>query len=240
MVLMSMNDKEIWKDIYYIENNKLFDYSGLYQVSNLGRIKSLNYRNSKKEKILKQANDKNGYKIVCLSKNNIHKNFKVHRLVAHMFIKNDDPLNKTQVNHINEFEKYNNSVKNLEWCTAKYNANYGTAHERAVKKAKETLKNKDLNGENNPFYGKCHNEETKRIVSEKNSKPILQYDKDGNLIREWKSARKISEELQINYSHVSSCCIFYEKGKDWWNENRKSRPIKSYKGFVWKFKNVID
>lgn len=58
--------------------------------------------------------------------------FRVHRLVAHMFIENDDPINKIEVNHIDE-NKTNNCVDNLEWCTKEYNNSYGTHNERMAK-----------------------------------------------------------------------------------------------------------
>ena len=100
--------KEIWKEIK--------DYEGLYQVSNLGRVKS-------STKILKNRLSKRGYYIVTLYKNGKSTTKWVHRLVAEAFIPNPDNL--PQVNHKDE-DKLNNRVDNLEWCTAKYNCNYGT------------------------------------------------------------------------------------------------------------------
>lgn len=123
---------EIWKDVYFIENGVEYDYRGLYQVSNLGNIKSLGNDKKRKEKILKAKKTKDGYLSLNLWKNGKQKMFYIHRLVAYMFIKNDDPLNKTQVNHIDE-NKENNNVENLEWCTREYNNNYGTRNERAAK-----------------------------------------------------------------------------------------------------------
>ena len=108
--------EEIFKDIE--------GYFGLYQVSNLGNIKSLKYG---KERILKPAKDKNKYSIVCLCKQGKMKNHKVHRLVAQAFIPN--PNNLPQINHKDE-NPSNNCVLNLEWCTADYNHNYGTHNER--------------------------------------------------------------------------------------------------------------
>lgn len=106
--------KEIWKDIPGYEN--------LYQVSNLGRIKSLNYQNKGISKILKQAKDYDGYCLVSLSKNGKHITKKVHRLVAETFLGNS----ALQVNHKDE-NKNNNTLNNLEFCTPKYNTRYSVA-----------------------------------------------------------------------------------------------------------------
>lgn len=106
--------------------------NGLYQVSNLGNVRSLNYNKTKKIQHLKKVvNNKRGYLAVGLSKNGIFKIKTVHRLVAETFISN--PNNLPQVNHIDE-NKLNNSVTNLEWCTNKYNINYGTRKERISEK----------------------------------------------------------------------------------------------------------
>lgn len=105
--------EEIWKDI---EN-----YEGLYQISNLGRIKSLKCG---KEKLKKPSNNGRGYLQVCLRKNCERKNFMVHRLVAQAFLSN--PNNLPQVNHKDE-NPHNNCVYNLEWCDNQYNIDYSQA-----------------------------------------------------------------------------------------------------------------
>lgn len=120
---------EIWKDIA--------GYEGLYQVSNVGRVRSLKrsvfVRNRNKYKTLKGSIKtgcyelKNGYHVVSLYKDGIGKRFFTHRLVAVAFLEN--PLNLPQVNHKDENKK-NNSVDNLEWCDAKYNTNYGDCIEK--------------------------------------------------------------------------------------------------------------
>ena len=84
--------KEEWKDIK--------GYEGLYQVSNLGRVKSLNYRRTGNEKILSLRKHKNGYVYIGLSKNGKTKHLRVHRLVAETFISN--PNNYLEVNHKDE------------------------------------------------------------------------------------------------------------------------------------------
>lgn len=100
-----MNEK--WKDIC--------GYEGLYQVSNTGKVKSLNNRsNHKSAKLLIQSVNKGGYERVYLYKNRKRKCYLVHRLVADAFIPNI--LNKKEVNHI-DCNKLNNNVTNLEWCT---------------------------------------------------------------------------------------------------------------------------
>ena len=111
---------EIWHDIE--------GYEGLYQISNKGRVKSLKWG---KERILKPGITGSGYLKVLLCKNGMIKHIKIHRLVANAFITN--PENKPQVNHKDE-NKFNNSVNNLEWSTAKENNNFGTRNERASRK----------------------------------------------------------------------------------------------------------
>ena len=131
--------KEIWKDIK--------GYEKLYQVSNLGnvrRIKFINNRTQKdKIKMLKLIKDKKGYLKINLWKNNKSKMFLVHRIVAETFILN--PNNLPQVNHKDE-NKSNNCVENLEWCSQKYNNNYGNRLNNIRKKlmeknVKEKMKN---------------------------------------------------------------------------------------------------
>ena len=102
--------EEIWKDIS--------NFEGLYQVSNLGNVKRILFKNGKyeikKDKIKTKRIDKYGYDTVALCKNGKQKNYLVHRLVALAFIPN--LLNKPQVNHI-DGNKQNNNVNNLEWCS---------------------------------------------------------------------------------------------------------------------------
>lgn len=100
-------------------------YEGVYEVSNLGRVASIR---GGKRKILKPSKP-TGYFQVVLSKNNSKRTYRVHRLVAEAFIPN--PENLPVINHIDEV-KTNNFVENLEWCTVKYNTNYGTGLSRSV------------------------------------------------------------------------------------------------------------
>lgn len=116
--------KEIFKPIPGYEN--------LYEVSNLGNVKSLGNGNSNasKERLLKQNNDSNGYPQVKLYKDGKGKLFKVSRLVGIVFVAN--PKKKPEINHVDE-NKENNFYKNLEWSTRKENCNHGTRNKRIVK-----------------------------------------------------------------------------------------------------------
>lgn len=129
--------QEIWKDIKGYEN--------LYQISNLGRIKSFPRIGTRtmKIRILKQTITKNGYYCVVLYKNRKPKTKSVHRLVAETFIPN--PNNYNIVNHKDE-NSLNNNVNNLEWCTQKYNINYGTGNKRRSDTEKIKVNQYDLNG----------------------------------------------------------------------------------------------
>lgn len=112
-------------------------FEGLYEVSSLGRVKSLGNNRFKKEVIMNlHPNKKSGYLYVPLYKNKKKYNKKVHRLVAIAFIPN--PLNLPHINHKDE-NKQNNCVDNLEWCTHKYNVNYGTRNKKISEKNKNRL-----------------------------------------------------------------------------------------------------
>lgn len=126
---------EIWKDIE--------GYEGLYQVSNLGRVKSLGNGNSNKSKnkTLKQQLSHKGYPMIGLCKNGKPKRFSVHRLVAEAFLPN--PNNYDQVNHKDE-NKTNNCISNLEWCTPQYNVNYGTRTDKTSKSVLQFSLNGDF------------------------------------------------------------------------------------------------
>ena len=115
-------EKEVWKDICGFE--------GFYQVSDLGRVRSLDRKTwsekrgtfySQKGKVIRPYNSR-GYRYVPLSKNGETTKVSVHRLVAEAFIPN--PKKLEYVNHKDE-NKSNNMLGNLEWCTAKYNTYYG-------------------------------------------------------------------------------------------------------------------
>ena len=128
---------EVWKDIE--------GYEGRYQVSNLGRVRSLDRTETSKRhgepcdiryqgKILSPTLGKNGYKRVNFKKNGYQKAYYVHRLVATAFIPN--PENLPAVNHKDEC-RTNNQADNLEWCTFEYNNNYGGHTSRMADKNKK-------------------------------------------------------------------------------------------------------
>ena len=172
---------EIFKDIK--------DLEGLYQVSNFGRVKNLNYRNTGRERFMTPSKDTHGYFQVCLSKNKETKNYRVHRLVAETFLPN--PENKPYINHkiegdegkkinmviFNEDGTINKERTTIEWVTAKENNNYGTHNERVAKA--------NING--------------------KRSKRVLQLTLTGELIREWPSTNEC-ERNGFNRGHVADCC----------------------------------
>ena len=141
--------KEIFKDIK--------DYEGLYQVSNLGRVYSFITN-----KFLKPNLNKNGYLTLHLKGSS--KQLKLHRLVAETFILNTN--NFPCVNHKDE-DKTNNCVDNLEWCSYKYNNNYGTMQQRGHIKLSKPILMLDLNGRILKEFSSIH--EATRYLGKKNS-----------------------------------------------------------------------
>lgn len=153
-------------------------YEGLYEVSNLGRVRSLDRividkggKRFIKGKLLNPYNDGN-YLCVELKK---HKK-KVHRLVCEAFLPNPDNL--PCVNHKDE-NKTNNVVSNLEYCTYKYNSNYGTRNRRIFEKTTN---------------GKC-------------SKAVNQYTKSGEFIKTWISQSEVERQLGFSQGKISLCCL---------------------------------
>ena len=163
-------EKEVWKDIP--------EYEG-YQVSNLGRVKSLERIDALgrkvEEKILKPLITRNGYYLTGLYKNSIRKFYYVHRFVWEAF--NGTIPEGLQVNHINEI-KADNRLSNLNLMTCKENCNWGTRNERSAKK--------HING--------------------KKSKPVLQFTLDNILIKEYPSINQVERELGFAHTNISACC----------------------------------
>ena len=196
--------EEIWKDIYYYDfrTDEWIDFRGLYQVSNLGHIKSLNYNHTKKERELKYGIDKDGYRNVILK----GKQYKVHRLVAHMFISN--PENKPEVDHIIPVSNGGTDiVDNLRWATDKENCNN-----------KITLKNKSnaTRGENNPMFGKHGKDNPLSIAIEKIDKNT------GKILKIYNSITEAKEDLGLKYDISIRQCLKEDKRK-------------TAHGFIWKY-----
>lgn len=186
---LSLKDfpNEIWKDIYFESRGILYDYRGLYQVSNYGRVKSLErityYKHKLNEIILRGRIDKNGYIIYTFSKFLEKRlDIKAHRLVAFMFIPNPNPNFLNIVNHKDE-NKQNNFVDNLNWTTIKENNNFGTKRQKL-------------------------------------SKPVKQFDINGNFIRDWASAYEVQKTLGYDSSGIAKCC-------------KHKKP--HYKGYIWEY-----
>ena len=165
--------EEVWKDIV--------GYEGLYQVSNLGRVKSLNYKHTKKEGVLAFKRHKSGYLTVMLCKNGENKNRSIQTLVAGEFIEN--PENKPCVNHI-DGNKENNAVENLEWVTYSENTRHAI---RTGLRADCNTRGKV--GALNPL-----------------SKRVLQYSKSGEFIKEWPCMSDAARFYGCNPALIVNCC----------------------------------
>lgn len=161
--------KEKWKPVK--------GYEGLYEVSDLGNVRSLPRRAGTfhiKGRTLKQFKSRNGYLLVCLSKEGIQKTIGAHRLVAEAFVKN--PEHKKTVNHINE-DKTDNRACNLEWLTLRENLHYGTRAERA-----------------------------RATITDNLGVPVLQIAADGhNAIAEYKSLSLAAEAVGARATDILAC-----------------------------------
>ena len=176
---------EIWKTAVYDSEV----YEGLYKVSNLGRILSLNYNGTGKPRLMNPGEDTKGYLRVKLWKNGERKTCKVHRLIAQTFLPN--PENKPCINHkiegdegkkinmvfFNEDGTIDKEKSTIEWVTYEENNNYGTRNERSAKARTN---------------GKC-------------SKRVLQLSLSGELIREWESTRECGRN-GFDQGNVTRCC----------------------------------
>lgn len=163
--------EEIWKDVV--------GYEGYYQVSNLGRVRSLDkevnclkgQKRIAKGKVLKLIPYTNGYLSVRLSADNAQKKVLVHRLVAIAFLPNPNEL--PEVNHKDEV-RTNNCLDNLEWCDRSYNVHYGTALQRM--------------------------KESRKV------RPVIQKDLDGNVIKRWRSILDAGKGVGVNHSSIMRVC----------------------------------
>lgn len=174
-------------------------FEGLYEVSNTGLIKSLGNGNStdsrtKQIRLLKTRVRKTGYVHIKLCKNSTQKHLSVHRLVAIAFVPN--PNNYREVNHL-DGDKTNNNDWNLEWTNSSGNQKHAFRMGLQV-----------------PIRGK----------ENKQSIPILQYDLNGVLLKEWESIKQVLREKGYNTVGIINCC--------------KKRPkYRTAYGFKWYYKH---
>ena len=203
--LYIFNMEEIWRDIK--------DYEGLYQVSNMGRVKSLGRWSNRqkngvsfpyfiKEKILKNRKIKGGYYIVGLCKDKISKDYRVSRLVAEAFIPNPD--NKLFVDHI-DTNPLNNFSNNLRWVTQKENMN----NPLTLVKMSNSHKGRTLSEETRKKLSEANKGKTTHMLGKfgkdhHNSRPIIQFTLDGELIRKWDSIADAKRETGAH--KIVDCC----------------------------------
>ena len=174
---------EIWKPVV--------GYEGLYEVSNLGNIRSLWFG---KKKTMKLRTDRDGYLLVNFYKDKKQTTYKVHRLVAELFIPN--PENKPEIDHINT-DKTDNTVwlnedgsinydkTNLRWVTPKENRN-------------NPLTKKHIS------IGKFGKNRGKEHFA---SKPIIQFTKNNEFVKIWENAQVVAREWGLySGSNIISCC----------------------------------
>lgn len=167
----------LFSEVFYMEEiwKPIKDYPN-YEVSNLGNIKNLKFT---KERFLKVQTNKNGYSHVVLSNNGIHTTWRVHKLVINAFSKNTNK--DLEVNH-KDGVKNNNVLTNLEWVTRSEN----------MKHSFDVL-------------GRIGNETGKYLGSHNTAKKIIQYSKDGSLIRCWDSIKEAALVLRISPTNISHC-----------------------------------
>ena len=225
--------EEIWKDIYYYNKptEEWVDYRGIYQVSNLGRIKSLDhyvrgYNHGKeflrlsKGTILKCRPNHFGYYLVHLGKNGKHRDYSLHRIVYFSF--NPDADTTMQVNHINE-KIDDNRLINLNLMTASENCRWGSRSQRISAKLSgvskgpmpEWHKKKISEG----LKKSLKHQEGRKAAAIKTSKTISCFTKEGVFVRTYVSSAEAGRETNINSRTINMCC----------NNKRPSAG-----GYVWK------
>lgn len=185
--------EERWVDIY--------GYEGYYQVSNYGRIRSLERivkcnsgTRVEPSKLLSTKHiNNNGYVLIGLGKNGKKKFFQLHKLVLSNFL--GCAINKIQINHIDE-NKQNNRLDNLHYCTAKFNTNYGDRNNKISQKLKVSM------------VGKKQSEETINKRVSKIIKAVKQLDIQTNeIIKIFHSVKQASLENNIKANTISSCAL---------------------------------
>lgn len=183
-------------------------YEGMYEVSDTGRVRSLDryveYEHyggvsiSKKKgrELTAIVGKSNPYAYVTLCKNGIHKRIRLHRIVAEAFVPN--PNNYPVVNHKDE-KHTNNRADNLEWCTTLYNCNYGTKKQRGIQTRKEKYPKGTENARIEKFRATM--KDRKRACAER---PIYLCDNKGNIIKEYRSAAEAGKELGLWPQNIRS------------------------------------
>lgn len=165
--------------------------------------------NRKTGRELHGAKQRSGYIHVELQTDDGPKQMLMHRLIASAFISNPESL--PFVNHKDE-DRGNNRADNLEWCTAKYNQNYGTCASRRAASTEW-------------FYRSNTIKEQARKNGATVSRPVLQISKDGDLVARYSSGKDASKNTGVDHSHLMECCA----GK------RKTAG-----GFAWKYERSED
>lgn len=191
-------EKEQWRDID--------GYNGMYQVSDLGRVRSKKYGDWR---VLKPRKSGCGYFSVTLSENGQLRYFLVHRLVAQAFIPNDDE-SKTQINHRDE-DKQNNKVSNLEYCTAQYNLTYNDLHHRR-KKIPQPKRSKIKDLYNPDLSIKQNLEIFKANGFECCERTVRKLRKDLNLKRQYNIRHKLKDLYDPNLTYRENLKHFKAKG----------------------------
>ena len=191
-----------WLDLKSLENEEWFwipEFEGAYMFSNYGRIKSIKRKGNNKDRIKKCRISKSGYVYTNIQYNGKKIVVKPHRLIGVYLIPN--PLNKSQINH-KDCNKLNNHISNLEWVTASENVQY------CFTVGGKVPWNKGLTGSDTHI-----------------NKHILQYDLNGNFIKEWDCILTAARYYNITSTHLIRVCQGVKK---------------TGAGFIWRYKKEGD